>query len=339
MSGKKNYITILLAIPFVMRLCICSEGYDIKDLPFKTKGELMANNKYLIGRFSLSLPAGMVLEGQSASVRKVEIVETKWPQTSDKHHPEVWKQRLAEISKLHPPHGVSKIIIEERSLPSTDQGIKAVYYYGNHAQDDEGFWDFLLDAGETGVWFKHHGLLKAKEYMYQHILEITKAYIPLQAERARLHQSENPFGLKFGVIDLSYKRQESTYARFEAPHLDLKLEIETTETHIDEPKEEGLLARTAAAILTGFAAGVHIKKIRSGKRDVAGLKGEEQVLRMKADDETELNFTWRYAGKKDSGEYPKIVVTMTAPEGNLREKLKLWDAILDSMRPLYQAAP
>ena len=45
---------------------------------------------------------------------------------------------------------------------------------------------------------------------------------------------------------------------------------------------------------------------------------------------------WRYAGKKDSGEYPEIVLEMESPDGNLKEKLKIWDAILESMKPLYK---
>jgi hypothetical protein len=178
------------------------------------------------------------------------------------------------------------------------------------------------------------GDISEKEEMLNWIIDIAKSYHPRAASNG--FDEKNSFHLKDGLISLPYIEQESTYARFLRQSLELKLEIEMNDTHVDEPKDEGLLARTAAAILTRFAFGVDIHKIRSRDRKVAGLNGEEQVVRMKDKDGTELDFTWRYAGKKDSGEYPKIVVTMESPDGKLDEKLKVWDAILDSMKPLYK---
>jgi hypothetical protein len=47
-----------------------------------------------------------------------------------------------------------------------------------------------------------------------------------------------------------------------------------------------------------------------------------------------LSFTWLYTGKTDSGDAPKISIEMETPDGRAEEKMKVWDAILDSIQPV-----
>jgi hypothetical protein len=172
--------------------------------------------------------------------------------------------------------------------------------------------------------------------IYTAMKSIANAYVPIPHSTVEPVSQPGVFFLEYGAIRLPYKIRESTYARFEGHPSSLKLEIEMTEAHVDEPEDEGLLARTAAIIATGYATGVDIRRLRSKKRKVAGLDGEEEVDRMTDSNRTAISFGWRYAGKKDSGEYPEIVIHMESPDGDVKEKLKIWDAILDSMKPLYK---
>ena len=158
-------------------------------------------------------------------------------------------------------------------------------------------------------------------------LEIARAYRIIDKDHL---PKENWFYLQHGAIALPYLEQEETYARFEGHPLDLKLEIETRAVH--KVSESGLLDRLTAALAMKFAPGVDIDKIRSGKRTVAGIKGEELIMRGTEGGETELSFTWLFPGEKDSREHPKISIEMESPDGQLEEKLKIWDAILDSMQ-------
>ncbi len=128
-------------------------------------------------------------------------------------------------------------------------------------------------------------------------------------------------------------RQETAAARFEGHPLGLEIDIETTETH--KVEEAGLIKKTMAAMATGFATGLNIDKIRSRKKTVAGLDGEEEVLRMNDGNKTVLNFAWEYRGRKDSGEYPEIRITMDSADGKLEQKLQVWDAVLNSLKPMY----
>ena len=114
----------------------------------------------------------------------------------------------------------------------------------------------------------------------------------------------------------------------------MKLEIDMNETH--EVEEAGLLESFAAALATNFAPGVAVNRIRVQKRAIAGLNGEELVTRMTANMGPKLYFGRKYLGKEDSGEHPEIrIAIQQAPDGNLGEKMKIWDHILDSFRPAY----
>ena len=278
--------------------------------------------------------------GRSHRFRLAEIREFRWsdPGNRDEKRYELWNNRVAEIRKMRFPLGKSSPIIEQREL---ELGLwaKGIFYYGNYALDKEGNWEMLIDFGPTGIWLKTDGFLVDRENvdkMIRNLTTIAKAYTIRSDSDLGKIVAGNWFHMGDGAINLPYRWEEQTYARFEGHQFDLKFEIEMNEIHIDEPKDEGLLARVAAAIATGYANGVGIDRIRSHKRKVAGLDGEEEVNRMTDKDGAEINFVWRYAGKKDSGEYPKIVLTMESQDDNLHEKLKIWDAILDSMKPLYK---
>ncbi len=47
-----------------------------------------------------------------------------------------------------------------------------------------------------------------------------------------------------------------------------------------------------------------------------------------------LRPTEHYAGKKDSRVYPELLIEIEAKDGQLEEKRKLWDALLNSFKPV-----
>lgn len=216
-----------------------------------------------------------------------------------------------------------KIIIDEKEFSEVGKQAKGVLYYGDYMIEKRLFWDVLVDYGNTGLWLKIAGTNSDK--MIKNFSNILSNY-KLDTLANRTHGS---FYLKHGVIQLPYLEQESSYARFEGHPLDLRLEIEMSETHSVE--ESGPVERLAAALSSNFAPGVNVKKIRAGKKVVAGLLGEEIIVRMDDGDEPELHFGWEYTGKEDSGDHPMIQIEMESPDGKIDEKLKGWDAILNSM--------
>ncbi|MCJ8503098.1 T6SS immunity protein Tli4 family protein [Desulfatitalea sp. M08but] len=66
---------------------------------------------------------------------------------------------------------------------------------------------------------------------------------------------------------------------------------------------------------------------------MAGLKGEELIIRGTEDGKTALNFQWDYPGRENDNHHPRIGFMMDSEDGRLEEKLALWDAVLNAMRP------
>jgi hypothetical protein len=83
---------------------------------------------------------------------------------------------------------------------------------------------------------------------------------------------------------------------------------------------------------------VRISIVRYGEREVAGMTGGELIYRAREDGEESIHFTWEYNGVYDTGEYPAIKIEMECSDGRWKEKIALWDAILDSMQPLFDAS-
>lgn len=325
---------ICLFLCLVLIACTSSTGKEKVAAPHKSQGVNTVMTTYSMGRFSMKVPVEMKLCAMSQIFRACEIQDFAWQQGTDheRERTRLWDTRIAEIETQRLPRGISKAIMDLRVINRLGVFAKGVFYYGDDITTRRGSWDVLVDTGATGIWIKFRGDISEKEEMLKWVIDIARAYKSTSGHS----DLANSFNLRRGAIHLPYLEQESTYARFERHPSNLKLELEMTVTHTDDPKDEGLLARTAAVIATGYATGVHIDRIRSRKRTVAGLDGEEEVDRMTDSHRTAISFGWRYAGKKDSGEYPEIAFRMESPDGELEEKLKIWDAILESMRPMYK---
>ena len=328
---KRQAWAVIVIYSFSLFACEETRGKELSATSAITmEGNRL--NTYLLGRFSVLVQDHFKPVARTHKLRACEIDEFVWPKGDDRQQIKegVWHERIKNIQELQPPRGVKNVVIEERLR--ANQGIMAVFYYGNYAANDEGYWDLLLDAGPVGVWVKFDGLLEGKEKLYSWVHEVAAAY-KYQDPAQKPVLSTNRYHLKYGTIDLSYLAQEQTYARFESPKLDMKLEIEMQET--PDVEETGLTERYDAAIATGYALGVEMDKIRGQKRIIAGLKGEDVIVRMKDKYDTVLKFAWEYPGEEDSGERPEIQITMESPDGALKEKIKVWDAILDSFTPMY----
>ncbi|BET59545.1 T6SS immunity protein Tli4 family protein [Geobacter sp. 60473] len=329
----RRALLFLLITPIVTLLaCTSSEGTQKKSTPPSTGKGVPRMTTYPIGRFAIDVPAEMKLVHQWQRLRYAEIEEFAWPGSVPRAQArdEAWKRRLAEIGKLTPPKGKERVIIETRDFPGVGAWARGVFYYGDYMIAKEIHFDVLFDAGMSGVWMKIHGI--SKEAMEKNLVNISRSYQPRRFGDLKLPPG-NWFYTERGAINLPYLEQETAAARFEGHPLGLEIDIETTETH--KVEEAGLIKKTMAAMATGFATGLNIDKIRSRKKTVAGLDGEEEVLRMNDGNKTVLNFAWEYRGRKDSGEYPEIRITMDSADGKLEQKLQVWDAVLNSLKPMY----
>ena len=285
-----------------------------------------------IGRFTMDIPLNMKAAARSASIRDCELREIVWPTGIDSAATRIsaWEKRLTEIQAMRVPRGEKQVIIEQKKLSDVGQGGHAVFYYGDGATNRMAFWDVLIDYNHSGLWIKSRARTELKESILNENIDIARAYKPISPHYDP--PQKNWFFLEHGAIMLPYLEQEETYARFEGHPLDVKLEVKTTAVH--KVSDSGLVDRLSASLAMNFAPGVDVDKLRTGKRTAAGLNGEEVIFRGTQNGESELSFTWLYTGQVDSGDAPKISIEMEASDGKVDEKLKLWDALLNSFKPI-----
>jgi hypothetical protein len=330
---KPALLFILMACPFVQG---CDKTANAE------KGAKIPMQTYYIGRFSIAVPDKLELKIRSSKLGYVDIKEVVWQKNTNTEQARTaeWDRFMAEIKKITPPEGTDKVIIRTNNFPGIGKWVKGIFFHDENNSSRLGIWSLLMDAGQVGVWLKGDPSIVIKENvnhkMARNIEEIAKVYQPPETVKTSCKQPNNCFYLQHGAIDMPYLEQEESIARFEGHPLITKLLIEMEMDFNHEIELMGLIKKTrgllAAALIT---PGGSISKVRLGKREVAGMPGEEAVLKVREGSETELVFTWEYNGKDDSGEYPTTRIIMESPDGNLDEKLKIWDAVLDSMKPMF----
>ena len=324
-----------MAVLFIVLASATAYGCNLKT---NDKGATNNMQTYYIGRFSITVPTVMEQKIRSSKLRSVEIKEVVWPKelSPEKARTTEWELFMTEVRQLTPKKNTDKVILKTNNFPEVGKWVNGIFFQDKKYSYKEGVWKLLMDAGSVGVWFIGDPTIVEKENvshkMVRNIETVAKAYQPLDIKSQR----DNCFYLQYGVINLPYFVDEESIVRFEGHPLITKLliEMEMDMNHEIEPQAliKGTKAMLAAALVT---PGGSISKIRLGKREVAGMPGEEAVLKVKEEDRTDLLFTWEYSGKDDSGEYPTTRINMESPDGNLEEKLKIWDAVLDSMKPMF----
>lgn len=321
----KRYLLIVIGLS----LLACQNGEGKCQ---QSKGANKTMKTYPMGRFRIDVPLELKLAHQEHRIRYADIEEFIWPQNINKEQARnsVWEKKLTEIGNIKPLKGISNIVIEKNDFPAIGKWAHGILYYGDRLLKEEMYWNILVDAGQIGVWIKIHGI--SKNAMLLNLDKILKSY-SLRNDADLKTPTTDCFYSEYGVFKLPYLEQEHTYARFEGHPLNFKLEIEMNETQ--EVEKTGLANKLEKLLVSYVTPGLDIHKIRSHKRAVAGLKGEEIAIKMTEAGESKLQFAWQYQGEEDSGEHPEIEITMESPDGNLDEKLKIWDAMLDSMKPMF----
>jgi hypothetical protein len=288
--------------------------------------------RVFIGRFSLEVPQGAKRYGDEFKVRYLSLREVAFAEPLDKAFDSAWAAKLAEIEqlkarRLDPDEIVGDIqsqhVLEPNRFAAvlyhTDNVKIAVQYAALKQVDAAGLW--LTCPGDTVDVRETLAIIKLVGNAYQPR--------PPGAPRAKgdvLH-------LPHGTMLLAYHDQERVSSSFNGGPLEAEIEF-TTEA-VSKPEGGGLMARFGTAVFNAGAAFVAgISPVRSRGRKVAGMSGEELVLR---DSETgRLSFLWEFKGEAESGTRPKIQLEMVAPD-NGKVTMAYWDSLVDSLRPA--AAP
>ncbi len=289
---------------------------------------------YGIGRFVVDIPASMTFAGgYSFQGRKIE--EIVWQDEEEALN--TWNHHIEKISRREAPQGMPNALIEEREVDGIGVWCKTVLYFNEPLDPHYGAMDLLVNTGPTGLWIKAWDKkLSTKETIYEISTDIARAYRApeMRFDRADVMESRDAFYLRYGAVDLPFEYKESVHIVFKKHPLDSQLVLSIDTDVVDKVYPIGLMDRLSAMIATNFVPGLKIEKIRTRKRVVGGLKGEEVIYKGTEDDGTRgLCFAWDFPGQENAPHAPNMVIDMLAQDNHLEEKLALWDAILNSLRP------
>jgi hypothetical protein len=282
-----------------------------------------------VGRFSLEVPAGAKRYGEEFLVRNVALTETSLASADEKGWRLEWAARRAAVE------GLKASRVNDQALDGTisldlelEPGRYGVMVY-HHASGSAMVTVLSLRrVGAVGLWMMRVAGSSAVEAVRGRMTAVGATYSPVTAERPR--PTGDVFHLPRGVVAAPFQDQEKAKSVFKGGPLGLEIKVLIEST--DEPKGGGLLARFGESVTkagAAFAAGV--SPVRSRGRAVAGMKGEEFVMR---DSEAgDLYFMWEFKGEAGSGKHPRIQLQMITKQERQQEKMAFWDALVDSLRP------
>ncbi len=291
--------------------------------------------RHCVGRFCLDVPDTLGRTGDGYQLQHLSVEETLWKDPDDKARNGVWEARLARIRALEAqrerPGHVHGTILEKRSFDSiAAQGV----LFHRFAVPEISTWGALMRRGPVDVWLQIDGDSDRQQDWAARLMEVAGAYRLPEAREKLPARGKDWFYLREGMVALPMKYMEEAKVRFESAPLDLKIEFSTKT--INKAKRRGLMdafAGAMAAFGSALTAEENIvpQKVRS--RKVAGLKGEEMILRMSDKHEQRLHCLWEYPGEVKSGSHPRMVIEL---DGDLEQEealLALWEKLLDSVRP------
>ncbi|MDA8138784.1 MAG: T6SS immunity protein Tli4 family protein, partial [Desulfobacteraceae bacterium] len=280
---------------------------------------------YGAGRFVMDLPACMEFGGQY-SIQSRTLSERVW--SAEKPEQEAlsaWEEILGNVAKLSPPKGSERAIIETKDLDGIGKHCRAVLYYHDPLDLEYGNLDLILDTGINGLWIKaREKKLAKKDLIYQISTNLARAYRAPTTRFGRVPviPGKDSFYLQYGAIDLPFEYKESVDIVFKGHPLDQKLTFSVETEVVEKIAQEGLIERLAGMMLTKLGAKMKIEKIRTHKRTVAGLKGEEVIFRGSESDNTKkLAFSWDFPGEKGSAHAPNVTLNMLTDDGHLEKKM------------------
>ena len=287
--------------------------------------------RYRVGRLSLALPKNFARTDHMSRFHKRDISEVPWPAAPSREEARevLWRQRLAKIADIRPPQSAKEALLEVRDLQVNGRWARAAVYYRNVTGMSVG-WTLLLDGDEVAVWFEASDRKEESELLLRGSLELARAY-RTAAEVAE--SNEDWFYLWHGALGLPFAdKPERVHAIFAEDKLGIDYLELKSETFWDK-KTPGLLERVTAGLAHFLIPGLSMKRLRGRKRMLAGMAGEEALVRMKEEGETNLYFQWFYQGELGSGHKPEITIELEAADEHRDEVIALWDAVLETVQP------
>ena len=324
------------AVAALVALAACARAAG-KEATMEPKpwGETVA---MCAGRFCADVPKVMERGGHH-SMLDVTLEEKTWMPPLDKAFEREWNAQLAKIDEIRAkrvrqqalrPRSVAGDVVEKRTIA---QGFESICYY----QDSRNLivWTALRDYGRAGLVLSRWGLADRKDDLAGSIVEIGNAYHAREGKEPWPAPGADWFYLQQGAVKLPFREEERMEAFFDGLGVRFIMQTETTA----EPEKTGPVGRlrTAVARLGSDATDGSTVVKQDSHRKVAGFTGEELLIKetgRKPPEQSDMQFGWVFPGEANSGARPRLVLRIETKADHEAEKTALWNALLDSVRPV-----
>jgi hypothetical protein len=322
--------TIIAAATLTLLACAQPNDQERTSMTGATQGATRLDTRpVLFGRFSIDVPTAMELQTQRYTVGRVALEDIASPVT-DASFDSLWKAKRQTIAAEHNEDTKKTAkLVEETDL---GRGSRALFYHGTQFSD--AFWSVqaLVRVDAAAIWL---------------LIEDVKAPLDeLKAEIANIAKSlslgspdEKGPGAAFSAgrwrVTIAPTSGEEAYVRFvrQADAADVPRELKIR-THVVEVVDERGLAERFSSLAGGLFAklGVGTQTTRSGKRELAGLDGDEVIAKLKDDRSSMIGLKWEYHGTANAATKPAITIEAQSEDRNSDAVIRVWDKTLGSLR-------
>ncbi len=307
---------------------------------------------HLVGRLELDVPAAFQRMPQEARILGSAIEESDLPAgvTQDAAAEALWKERLAAAKAGetgdHPfefvrnevlGSGVRVMELKERVpeqkksyLPEKHVLEALVVGQGRAVVIQRRWMGDSPEAPDTPELREHReNAIGSFHHLIGGVRFLSGSASPV--DRAWYYLGGAALAVSHERVAAEEEENESTLVVFQDEPRGMQMELKTEYPWFpDSEGEPGLISGFAKTLMESWS-GVDV--IRSERRSVAGMKGEEVIGQ--EEKRREINFTWARNREKSGTQYrPRLRIDMRARAEDRELAMAIWDAVLDSIRLL-----
>jgi|SRR5580704_470270 hypothetical protein len=287
-----------------------------------TRAQMTQENKeatICVGRFRFSIPGTVVVNGRSQSIYRVDVNAVSMPRGGIR---ELWGREVARLEALGPTMETKTAIVRELELES---GVRAIWYADNPVSPQLHELVAMKPAGNYAIRAARGGEASKHEVVETLVRNVINAYT---------ETGTRGFCVEEGAITSEPGLNEKALVSFAHRKL-ADFDIEFATITVSEPVP-GLSEEDEKE--TVESEGGSYTELRNQKRVAAGLEGKEMMTAVSLPREKpHVRFTWHFAGSPDSSGQPSVDFSATAPKEHRAELEKIWEMMLQSLRPVPAA--
>ncbi len=267
---------------------------------FATRVEVQpveASSLFPVGRLRVAIPPGFSPSGSETWTTGVEVWTERLEGTAD----ERWARELAAL-----PVGA------ERERFDWGDDVRAVSW----AQANDLYLQVMKPFGDHVLWLRRDYPAQKLATAEKLLRELLRVYSP---------GSRDGFGVEHGAFH-RVAQLENAQLSLRSTSPDVRLRLISRSTVEAEQRDPALIAREVEA------AGGRLELLRAGPRTVAGLSGQELVMKLTAPDlKSMVRFEWAHRGAPSSRD-PGVALEATGLADSAAAVELAWEQLVRALQ-------